>query len=207
MYAVVYGPPARTEAELSESVSLLDGYCEEVVTAMRRMPGADASREEPAALRAIYHRSLVGEGDDRPTGREITETAHSLAPLVPSESIWEGAFRPHTLFSTPSGRLIGFDLYDRAQVPSPLVLIVAAPGGGKSVLMARTITDVLGSRREARVRGWRWRSWGWAQQPREHRHHRQQAEGTSRARWLDWSCGGVGTADSRSGREPLDGRV
>ena len=36
-------------------------------------------------------------------------------------------------------------------VPSPLVLI-AAPGGGKSVLMARTTTDVLGSRREARVR-------------------------------------------------------
>ena len=152
MYAVVYGPPARTEAELSESVSLLDGYCEELVTAMRRMPGADASREEPAALRAIYHRSLVGECDARPTGREITETAHSLAALVPSESTWEGALRPHTLFSTPSGRLIGFDLYDRAQVPSPLVLIVAAPGGGKSVLMARTITDVLGSRREARVR-------------------------------------------------------
>ena len=144
--------PRATEAELSESVSLLDGYCEELVTAMRRMPGADASREEPAALRAIYHRSLVGECDDRPTGREITETAHSLAPLVPSESTWEGSLRPHTLFSTPSGRLIGFDLYDRAQVPSPLVLIVAAPGGGKSVLMARTITDVLGSRREARVR-------------------------------------------------------
>jgi hypothetical protein len=152
VYAVVYGPPARTEAELSESVSLLDGYCEQLVTAIRRMAGADASREEPAALRAIYHRALVGECDDRPTGREMTETAHSLAPLVPSESTWEGSLRPHTLFSTPSGMLIGFDLYDRAQVPSPLVLIVAAPGGGKSVLMARTMTDVLGSRRGSRVR-------------------------------------------------------
>ncbi|PYP85837.1 MAG: hypothetical protein DMF61_14855 [Blastocatellia bacterium AA13] len=152
IYAVIYAPPARDEVELVESASLLNGYCEELVSAMRRMPGADASREEPAALRAVYHRALVGECDSRPTGREITETAHSLAPLVPSESIWEGSLRPHTLFSTPSGRLIGFDLYDRALIPSPLVLIVAAPGGGKSVLMARTITDVLGSRREARVR-------------------------------------------------------
>jgi hypothetical protein len=152
IYAVVYGPPARTDAELSRSLILLDGYCEELVTGIRRMAGADAAREEPAALRAIYHRALVGECDDRPTGREITETAHSLSPLVPTESIWEGSPRPHTLFSTPSGRLIGFDLYDRAQVPSPLVLLIAQPRGGKSVLMARTITDVLASRREARVR-------------------------------------------------------
>lgn len=152
MYAVIYGPHARNETELSASVSLLDSYCEELVTGIRRMAGADAGREEPSALRAIYHRALVGEYDERSTGREITETAHSLSPLVPSESTWEGALRPHTLFSTPSGRLIGFDLYDRARVPSPLVLIVAAPGGGKSVLMARTITDVLGSRQGARVR-------------------------------------------------------
>jgi len=47
---------------------------------------------------------------------------------------------------------MGFDLYDRALIPSPLVLIVAAPGGGKSVLMARTITDVLGTKKDARVR-------------------------------------------------------
>ncbi len=152
MYAVIYGPPARTETELSLSVSLLDAYCEELVSGIRRMAGADAAREEPAALRAMYHRALVGECDERLTGREITETAHSLSPLVPSESTWDGALRPHTLFSTPSGGLIGFDLYDRARVPSPLVLIVAAPGGGKSVLMARTITDVLGSRKGARVR-------------------------------------------------------
>jgi hypothetical protein len=82
MYAVVYGPPARYEAELSESVSLLDGYCEELVTAMRRMPGADASREEPAALRAIYHRALVGECDDRPTGREITFARAACAERI-----------------------------------------------------------------------------------------------------------------------------
>jgi hypothetical protein len=152
MYAVIYGPAARNSGELSESLSVLDGRCEEIVTAIRRMGGADAAREEPAALRAIYHRALVGECDDRATGREITETAHSLSPLVPSESVWEGSRRPHTLFSTPSGRLLGFDLYDRAQIASPLVLIVAAPGGGKSVLMARTLTDVLGTRRGARVR-------------------------------------------------------
>ncbi|MGH9759615.1 MAG: hypothetical protein ACREAC_02105, partial [Blastocatellia bacterium] len=83
-YVVVYGPPVQNESELSSSLTALDEYCEEIVTAMRRMPGADAAREEPAALRAIYHRALVGECDERPTGREITETAHSLSPLVPS---------------------------------------------------------------------------------------------------------------------------
>ena len=152
IYAVVYAPPATNQLELTGSAAELSGYCDQLVTSIRRMTGADADREEPSALRALYHRALVGECDARPTGREITETSHSLAPLVPSESVWAGSLRPHTLFSTPSGHLLGFDLYDRAQIASPLVLIVAQPGGGKSVLMARTITDVLGTRRDARVR-------------------------------------------------------
>jgi hypothetical protein len=151
-YGIVYGPPARTQAELEESISLLDGYCEQLVTALGKIPGAEAAREDPAALRAIYHRALVGEADARATGREITETSHTLAPLIPTESAWQGSLRPHTLVSTTTGQLIGFDLYDRAQVPSPLILLIAAPRGGKSVLMARTITDVLGSKLGARAR-------------------------------------------------------
>jgi hypothetical protein len=151
-YAVIYGESARTRDELHESIKSLDRYCENLVTAIRRIPGADAEREEPAALRATYHRALVGETDARPTGREITETADSLAPLTPTESAWQGSERPHTLCATPTRHLIGFDLYDRNLVTSPLVLIMAAAGGGKSVLLSRIITDTLASKGHLRVR-------------------------------------------------------
>src|SRR4029453_16922597 len=88
----------------------------------------------------------------RLTGREITETAHSLAPLIPTESEWGGASRPHTLFSLPTGRLVGFDLFDRRQGTSPVVLALAATRGGKSVLVGRLMNDVLATKAGARVR-------------------------------------------------------
>lgn len=149
---VVYGTPARTRAELAESLKELDRNCEQVISEIRKISGADADREEPAALRALYQRTLLGETDARKTGREITETTHSLAPLVPTESEWIGAPRPNTLFSLPTGKLIGFDLFDRQLIPSPLVLALAAPRGGKSVLLARMICDVLACKANAHVR-------------------------------------------------------
>src|SRR5262249_58384426 len=63
-----------------------------------------------------------------------------------------GAPRPHTLFSLPTGRLIGIDLFDRQQVSSPLALALAAPRGGKSVLLGRIINDVLATKAHARAR-------------------------------------------------------
>ncbi len=151
-YAIIYSDPARTRGELEGSLRNLDHYCEQMVTAMQSIPGVEAAREEPASLRSLYHRSLAGEADARPTGREFTEVAQSLAALAPTESAWEGARRPHTLCSTPTGRLIGIDLFDRARISSPLVSVLGQPGSGKSTMMARMINDVLATLPEARVR-------------------------------------------------------
>ncbi|PYS36867.1 MAG: hypothetical protein DMF71_19640, partial [Acidobacteria bacterium] len=49
------------------------------------------------------------------------------------------------------GRLIGIDLFDRNQIPSPLIQIIAAPRGGKSILMAQFACDILASLRDASV--------------------------------------------------------
>lgn len=75
-----------------------------------------------------------------------------LTPLIPTESEWNGAPRPHRLFSLPTGKLIGVDLFDRQLVSAPLVLALAAPRGGKSVLLGRIINDVLACKACARVR-------------------------------------------------------
>ena len=152
LYALVYGEPSRTPADLRESLKGLDRHCEQLITEIRKLSGADADREEPSALRALYHRSLAGEADARPTGREIKETVHSLSVMIPTECEWGGAKRPHTLVSLPTGKLIGLDFFDRAQVPSPLILALAAPRGGKSVFLGRIINDVLATKRSARVR-------------------------------------------------------
>lgn len=151
-YAVIYAEPATNKAELHRSLQNLDQYCEQLITAIRRVPGAEASREEPAALRAVYHRALVGELDKSDTGREILETTDALAALTPTESAWPGSPRPHTLCSTPTGHLLGIDLFDRSLVTSPLCLLIAQPRGGKSVFMCRLITDVLATKANARVR-------------------------------------------------------
>jgi hypothetical protein len=151
-FVVVYGEPARTRVELMASLKSLDRYCERMCSEIRKISGADADREEPAALHVLYERSLVGEASARKTGREITETAHSLAALIPTESEWTGAPRPHTLFSLPTGKLIGIDLFDRQLIPSPLALALAAPRGGKSVLLGRLINDVLATKARACIR-------------------------------------------------------
>lgn len=142
-YAIIYGEESRNREELERSVKNLDHYCELFIAAMRKIPGADADREEPAALRALYLKSLIGECDTDATGRELTETADSMACLVPTEAAYEGSSRPHTILATPSGQLTGIDLYDRAVVKSPTALITAASGEGKTVLGARIITDIL----------------------------------------------------------------
>jgi hypothetical protein len=151
-YAVVYAEPARTRGEMRRSFDNLDRYCEQMVTAMQSIPGVEAAREEPDSLRALYHRAIIGEADHRPVGREITEVAGSLAALAPVESAWEGARRPHTLCSTPTGRLIGLNFFDSAKISSPLALVLGEPGSGKSTFMARFINDVLATLPEARVR-------------------------------------------------------
>lgn len=143
LYFVVYGDRARNREELTASVAKLDADCERVVAAVKKISGADAEREEPAALRAMYLRSMVGEFDAKVTGREQPEVADSLAALVPTESAWEGSRRKQILFVTPSGHMTGLDLYDRTKIKSPTVLITAASGEGKSVAGARIINTCL----------------------------------------------------------------
>jgi hypothetical protein len=150
-YVILYGDRAKNLAELNQSVDLLDEQCEKVIAAIRQIPGANAEREEPEALRALYPSAIVGELRPKLTGRELTEVSNSVAALTPSEDSWAGASRPHTLLSTATGRLIGIDLFDRNQIPSPLIQIIAAPRGGKSILMAQFACDILASLRDASV--------------------------------------------------------
>jgi hypothetical protein len=150
-YVLLYGERARNFAELKRSVDALDEQCEKLVSAIRQIPGANAEREEPEALRALYPSAIVGELSPKLTGRELTEVSNSVVALTPTEDSWFGATRPHTLLSTVTGRLIGIDLFDRNQIPSPLIQIIAAPRGGKSILMAQFACDLLASLRDASV--------------------------------------------------------
>ena len=150
-YVVLYGERARNFADLKKSVEALDEQCERAVSAIRQIPGANAEREEPEALRALYPSAIAGELTPKLTGRELTEVSTSVVALTPTEDSWPGASRPHTLLSTATGRLIGIDLFDRNQIPSPLIQIIAAPRGGKSILMAQLACDILASLRDASV--------------------------------------------------------
>lgn len=151
-YAIIYSEEARTREELIASVKNLDLYCEQFIAAVRRIPGADADREEPAALRAIYQQALIGETTEKPIGRELIETADSMACLIPSEGAWTGSPRPHTILTTPSGQMTALDLYDRSLIKSPTVIITAASGEGKSVMGARIINDILDHKANLRVK-------------------------------------------------------
>lgn len=150
-YVILYGERARNFAELKKSVHALDEQCEKIVSAIRQIPGANAEREEPEALRALYPSAIAGELSSKLTGRELTEVSNSVVTLTPTEDSWYGASRPHTLLATVTGRLIGIDLFDRNQIPSPLIQIIAAPRGGKSILLAQFACDILASLCDASI--------------------------------------------------------
>lgn len=152
VYVVVYGERVTNRAELNDSVRKLDEYCRHVVSALGRIPGADAARETISALRALYPQAIAGEVSNGRTGREFTETTRSLARLAPIESVWRGSQKPHTLVTTPSQHLIGFNLFDAFEVPSPLGLLLAGSRGGKSVLLSEIITNALATIKKLRVR-------------------------------------------------------
>src|SRR5437870_8400108 len=87
-FVVLYGDRARNLVELRTSVEKLDDQCEKVVAAIRQIPGANAEREEPEALRALYPSAIVGELSPKLTGRELTEISNSVAALTPTEDAW-----------------------------------------------------------------------------------------------------------------------
>lgn len=153
-YAVIYGDPARTRAELQRSVKQLDVNADTLVSAFQTLDGVQVSREEPAALHCLYPSTLVGEACAETNGRELTEVAHSLAAFIPDESAWGGSHRPHTLLTTVSGRLTGLNLWDkssRTNIKSPVVLILGEPGAGKTICGARIINDALATVANLRV--------------------------------------------------------
>lgn len=149
---IVFGGKARNRTELTERVETLSERCEQIMSAVRKIPGADAVREEPARQRAIYPRLLAGELSAVETGQEFGEAASSLAAFVPTEGAWRGSPRPHSLFLTPDGQMFGLDLFDRNLIKSPTVIVTAASGEGKSVLGMRIITDILASVGRVKVR-------------------------------------------------------
>lgn len=151
-YVIVYAPPPQSFGDKKECLRFLDRACEQVTTMLRKIPGVDAGREEPESLQTLYPKALVGEAGPKPTGREITEVASSLAALIPAETVWEGSRRPHLLCSTPTARLIGINFFDRGANPSPLAIVIGTSGSGKSVLLTNITNSVLATVPEARVK-------------------------------------------------------
>ncbi len=149
---IVYGGKPSTKNELAESIKILDDRCDECIASIRKKTGADAIREDAARQRAIYPRMLTGELSHRKTGQELVEMADSVIAFVPTETTWRGSLRPHSVFTTPSGTMFGLDLYDRALIKSPTVIVTAASGEGKSFLATMLITDIRAHRGQVKVR-------------------------------------------------------
>lgn len=142
-FTVVAGDAARNRGELRASLDRLDAACRQVTSAYGKMPGANLGREHPEGLRALYPNAIAGELSAELTGRECKEIAGSLARLAPLEAPSVGSRRPHTIVSTPSRHLTGIDLYDRTEIISPVGVLIAGTGGGKSVLLMKMLVGML----------------------------------------------------------------
>lgn len=152
-FVVVYGESSATQTELEESVKKLEANCEAVISLLRRdLKGSDAALEEPAALRAIYEKTLIGEMPRVPIEREIEEQSDSLCIFIPAESSWNGiSVRPHSFYQTTSGKLIGINLLSNNLTTSTTCVVLGETGSGKTVFVSRIITDVLAHIKNARV--------------------------------------------------------
>lgn len=149
---IVFAGRSKGTKEGRKQLELLDDRCDAVVSSIRKKIGADAIREDAIRQRAIYPRMLAGELSSKPTGQELTETADSVIAFVPTETSWRGSRRPHSIFTTPNGQMFGLNLYDRALIKSPTVIVTAASGEGKSFLASMLITDIRAHRGNVKVR-------------------------------------------------------
>jgi len=118
-YALIYAEAATSKEQLRISLHNLDRYCEQLVTAIRRIPAPKPTAKSPPPCAPSIIVDCVGELDNQQTGREILETTDSLAPLTPPSQPGPASPSPHTICSTPTGHLTGFNLYDRSLVTSP----------------------------------------------------------------------------------------
>ena len=152
MNVIVFADRSKGVKEARRQLEVLDDRCDAVISAIRKKIGADAVREDAVRQREIYPRMLAGELSARRTGQELTETADSVIAFVPTETSWRGSKRPHSIFITPNGQMFGLDLYDRALIKSPTVIVTAASGEGKSFLASMLITDIRAHRGNVKVR-------------------------------------------------------
>ncbi|HMM79232.1 MAG TPA: hypothetical protein PKC65_04330 [Pyrinomonadaceae bacterium] len=152
MNVIVFAERSKGAKESHRQLEVLDDRCDAVVSAIRKKIGADAVREDAVRQRALYPRMLSGELSLKRTGQELTETADSVIVFVPTETSWRGSKRPHSIFTTPNGQMFGLDLYDRALIKSPTVIVTAASGEGKSFLASMLITDIRAHRGNVKVR-------------------------------------------------------
>jgi len=152
MNVIVFAERSKGSKEARRQLELLDDRCDAVISAIRKKIGADAVREDAVRQRALYPRMLAGELSSKRTGQELTETADSVIAFIPTETCWRGSKRPHSIFTTPNGQMFGLDLYDRALIKSPTVIVTAASGEGKSFLASMLITDIRAHRGNVKVR-------------------------------------------------------
>lgn len=149
---LVFAGRSKGTKDARRQLEVLDDRCDAVISAIRKKIGADAVREDAVRQRALYPRMLAGELSSKRTGQELTETADSVIAFVPTETSWRGSRRPHSIFITPNGQMFGLDLYDRALIKSPTVIVTAASGEGKSFLASMLITDIRAHRGNVKVR-------------------------------------------------------
>ena len=152
MNMIVFADRSKGQRETRRQLEVLDDRCDAVISAIRKKIGADAVREDAVRQRALYPRMLAGELSAKRTGQELTETADSVIAFAPTETSWRGSPRPHSIFTTPNGQMFGLDLYDRALIKSPTVIVTAASGEGKSFLASMLITDIRAHRGDVKVR-------------------------------------------------------
>lgn len=151
-YLVVYGEPAETSEELKTSVKMLDDNCGKLIALLRKtMRGADFVREEPYAIRSLYQSTILGEMELSPQGREIREQASSLSVFAPIEYGFTGMPNSHTIVTTTTGRLLGFNLISNSYMNATGVLIIGATRSGKSNFNSLILNDFFALIPEARV--------------------------------------------------------
>ncbi len=153
-HVVVRGEEVNYVEEKKQKLKYLEERAQDVIRLIHEnMSGAQADLEDPAALRDIYEKCLLGEITPETRHREIREQALSPSCFVPAEADWKGITKsPHNFFVNTSGELTGVNLLRNPYSATPLTLVLGAAGSGKSVLAAELISGFLASIPDARAR-------------------------------------------------------
>lgn len=134
--AIRTSKPAYTQSEYELAEREIHRRGQQVLHILSRMNGARGFQENKAQLR-LYLTSLPGMmGPDK---REHDLLTTHAADLIPIEMPWEGTPRsPLMLIETPYRQLLPFSPFDPS-LPDANMMIAAASGHGKSVLMGHML--------------------------------------------------------------------